>query len=174
MIRKAVLKIAIIVVLIMSVPVTVYAQNIKKSDEVVVLDTLIKNVEFKENISRIWGSARGRILSSAGLGISNDKDGVIGVYAETLCHESVEKINLIIYLEVWDEVSQDWEYVCDYSFQWLASDNPSGNLTDVSVSFDIPGLYKGKTYSLRAYHTATSFEHLSEMMSTETAGIVLK
>lgn len=158
-------------VVVMGFPVL--AQSMDRDLKVNVVDTS-SNIINKENLSRVNSTARGRILSSAGLSIFNDNNGLISVYAETLCHMPVERIHLIIFLEVWDEAEQDWKYISDYEYTWLASERPGVDLTDVSVSFDVAGLPKGKTYSLRAYHTARDFNNVSEMMATETDGIVLK
>lgn len=170
--KKCINRFLFCVIFVVSMTTLVYAQN--DGGNVEVLNASIKNVISTKDISRVVGSARGRVLSSAGLGISNDKDGLIGVYAETLCHESVKQIQMTIFLEVWDESIQDWEYVNDYSYSWQASDTPNRDLTDVSVSFDIAGLAKGKTYSLRGYHTAKNFDNISETMITQTGGIILE
>ena len=133
----------------------------------------LQTVICKDDVSRVKGVARGRLISSAELQISDDGNGVLGVYAETLCHIPVEKIYMIIFLEVWDEENQDWKYLSDYEYTWNSADFPNRPLTDVSVSFDIHGLRRGKTYSLRAYHSVDGFDSTYETMSTETSGIVL-
>lgn len=170
--KKYLLKFLCSMFLVLSITIPTYANSTDK--EVELLHTTIKNIITSKEVSRVIGSARGRVLSSAGLGISNDKDGVLGVYAETLCHVPVNQIQMTIYLEVWDEKNQDWEYVNEYFYSWKSSDKPDIDLTDVSVSFDIAGLVKGKTYSLRAYHMAENFDNVSEMMLTQTGGILLE
>ena len=152
----------------------VYAQNDVLGIDSKVLDTNIIKVLTGDDVSSVKGVARGRLLSLAELQISNDKDGVIGVYAETLCHIPVEAIYMTIYLDVWDEPTQDWITVNSFSYEWLASDYPNEDLTDVSVSFDVTGLNKGRKYSLRGSHAAKGFEMGSEVMQTETDGIVLE
>ena len=137
-------------------------------------DTYLRTIISNNKISRVMGIARGRLLSSSGLEISNDKDGIIGVYAETLCHVAVSEIDMAIYLDVWDEQQQDWVMINEFEYNWLAENSPNGELTDVSVSFDVVGLRKGKTYSLRAYHAARAFDGSIETMATETSGIVLE
>lgn len=155
-----------LLILIISLPT--YAQNQS------ILNITLQKIISTNTVSRVLGTVKGRVLSLASLQLSDEGDGVLGVYAETLCHESVREIYVVIYLEVWDAPTQDWEYVCDYEYKWLASDRPGVDLTNASVSFDIEGLPKGKTYSLRAYHTAQNFENVSEMMTTLTDGIELK
>lgn len=170
--KKFLVKILCSIFLVVSVTMTAYANSEYRGAEM--LDTSIRKIISTKDISRVVGSARGRVLSSAGLGLSNDKDGLLGVYAETLCHVPVKEIQMTIYLEVWDEANQDWEYVNEYSYSWHSSDVPDKDLTDVSVSFDIEGLARGKTYSLRGYHTAKNFDNVSEIMVTETGGILLE
>lgn len=172
--KKDVLRILTSLLLIIMMAIPTYAQNINGLENADILNTSIKKIISTKRVSQVLGTARGRVISSASLGISNDNNGIISVYAETLCHIPVEKIYMSIYLEVWDEATQDWEYVNDYEYTWLASERPNVDLTDVSVSFDVVGLPKGKTYSLRGYHYAKSAGQTAEIMTTETDGIVLK
>ena len=170
--KYAIFFVSIILAIIIACPT--YANNSDWTRYANESNTYLRTVVSNDHVSRVIGSARGRLLSSSGLEISNDNDGIIGVYAETLCHVGVAEINMVIYLDVWDEIQEDWVMVNEYDYNWLAEDSPNGELTDVSVSFDVVGLQKGRTYSLRAYHAARSFDNYSETMATETGGIVLE
>lgn len=172
-IRNKIITIFTVILLLIVMEIPAFARNEMASSKYDIVDTFTNYIS-KENYSKVFATAKGRILSSARLSIANDNNGLISVYAETLCHMPVEEIYMLIFLEVWDESTQDWEYVSDYEYKWLASERPGVDLTDVSVSFDVAGLPKGKTYSLRAYHTARDFNNVSEMMATETDGIILK
>lgn len=169
-IKKAVLSL----ILVLSMTISTFAQNKDVIANAGQLDTYLQESISTDYVSRVTGTARGRLLSSASLQISNDGDGILGVYADTLCHSGMSKIYMVIYLDVWDESLQDWMMVDRYEYTWLAADYPDRDLTDVSVSFDVVGLQKGRTYSLRGYHSALSFDNLSEAMSTETNGIILE
>lgn len=173
MLAKRWVKVFLCILLTFSIAIPAHAQVADKVINDKNLYTDLYGVINNGNMSRVKGTARGRLLSSAELQISDDGNGVLGVYAETLCHVPVKQIYMVIYLEVWDEATQDWEYLSDYEYTWSASDFPDRTLTDVSVSFDIYGLRRGKTYSLRAYHMAKSDGGIMESMATETSGIVL-
>lgn len=169
-----VIKLFVSIVLMVSFVIPTYAQCNGNGVDSKVLDTKIIKVLTSDDVSRVRGITKGRLLSLAELQISNDKDGIIGVYAETLCHTPVEKIYMTIYLDVWDEPTQDWIMINTYSYEWSATDYPNEDLTDVSVSFDITGLKKGRKYSLRGMHAAKGFDMNSEVMQTETDGIILE
>lgn len=137
------------------------------------VDSVVTNKNVSSDRASITKMPRGRILSSATLQISDEGNGTLGVYADTLCHISVKKIDLIIYLDIWNEANEDWEYVNSYEYTWLSSDYPDQSLNMAVVSFDIEGLNRGREYRLRAVHGARSFDSMTEIMSTRTDGIVL-
>lgn len=171
--KNILVKIFLSLMLVMSMTISTFAQNKDAISNARQLDTHLQESISNDYVSRVTGTARGRLLSSASLQISNDGDGIIGVYADTLCHSAMSRIYMVIYLDVWDESIQDWSMVDRYEYTWSAADHPDRELTNVSVSFDVVGLQKGRTYSLRGYHSALSFDNLSELMSTETNGIIL-
>lgn len=172
MIKKNIF-ITLLTILSLIMTTTVYAQNSEWVNQANSLETCLRNTISTKDISQVRGSARGRVISSVGLQISDEGQGVLGVYAETLCHTAVKEIFMTIYLDVWDDSIQDWITLDMYEYNWKASDNPDKNLTDVSVSFSLEGLSRGKTYSLRGSHAARNFNNVSEVMSSETSGIVL-
>lgn len=156
----------------LSVPV--YAGRYEWIKDADVLTMQRKMITTDNNASKVKGIARGRLISSVGLEISSDGNGMIGVYAETLCHIPVKNIYSLIYLEVWDESKQDWKYVNEYEYEWKSSDFPNEELTNVSISFDVDKLQRGKTYSLRGYYTVEGFDYARESMSIETDGLLLE
>lgn len=171
--NKKVMSFIMVLFLIVLMPVTVNAK-ITEPSNAKVLDTKLHYTVSEKGMSRVTGTARGRILSSVGLQLTDEGNGEIGVYAETLCHKGVKEIYMVIYLDVWDEGIQDWVTINDYEYNWKASEYPDRDLTDVSVSFLVEGLPRGRTYSLRANHLATAFDSSSEVMFSETDGIILK
>lgn len=170
--NRKVTRLILCIFLFFSMPITANGQTTKNSD-LEILNTKLNHIISGKGISRVYGSARGRILSSVGLQLSDEGNGVIGVYAETLCHKGVEEIYMVIYLDIWDERIQDWITINDYEYIWKSSEYPDKDLTDVSVSFLVEDLSRGRTYSLRASHLVTGFDSSSEMMFSETDGIVL-
>lgn len=173
MIKQRIMSFCLMLVLAFSMPLTVHAKNSDWRLQADTLDVQVYDIMSNNSISKILGAARGRVLSSAELQLSDEGNGVIGVYANTLCHTAVKEIYMTIYLDVWDEDIQDWRMVDHYEYNWKASDNPGKDLSAVSVSFLLEGLTRGKTYSLRGTHAARNFDNISEVMSSETSGIVL-
>lgn len=173
MFKKNLTRIILSAFLIFSMPLSVEAKNIdwlEQADDVVIQGQYTMSNDI---VSKVRGTARGRVLSSAELQLSDEGNGVIGVYASTLCHTAVKEIYMVIYLDVWNEDIQDWVMVDNYEYRWNASDNPDQELTAASVSFFLEGLPRGKTYSLRGAHAAKNFSNVMEVMASETDGIVL-
>lgn len=173
MMKKSIMKILITVTLLFSMPFTANAKVGEWLTQANVVDSQLQDIESNDSLSKVRGVARGRVLSSVELELSDEGSGVIGVYASTLCHSAVKEIYMTIYLDVWDENIQDWIMVDNYEYRWKASDNPDRDLKAVSVSFSLEGLVRGRTYSLRGAHAAKNFENVMEVMASETSGIVL-
>lgn len=171
--KKNILARFLVLLFLSAMTITTYASSSERVNQADNLETHLRHIISTKDISQVRGSARGRVLSSAGLQISDEGQGILGVYAETLCHTSVKQIYMTIYLDVWDEERQDWVTLDLYDYEWKASDNPDKSLTDVSVSFELEGLPRGRTYSLRGTHIARNFDNVTEVMSSETSGIVL-
>lgn len=162
----------ITILMIMLVTATpIYAQGINPDDEAVVLNSDLKSVVLNDSTSRVVATPRGSVISSSGVQISDEGGGILGVYAETLCHNKVKQIYISIYLDIWDEEREDWIVVDHYDYDWQDKDHP--NLTYATVSFDLEGLTRGRTYRLRGLHAAKSYDSITEAMATRTAGIVL-
>lgn len=159
--------------MVISMPFTSSANNSDWMAQAKVVEKQMQYVVSNDSLSKVRGVARGRVLSSSELELSDEGNGVIGVYANTLCHTAVKEIYMTIYLDVWDESIQDWVMVDHYEYNWKASDNPDKDLSAVSVSFSLEGLQRGRTYSLRGVHIAKNFDNVTEVMSSETSGIVL-
>lgn len=151
----------------------VFAKTASYYENVGFVDTANTKETYNDKISRIIATPRGRLISSSGLQISDEGNGVLGVYAETLCHNGMKEIFMTIYLDIWNETYNDWEMVDCYEYEWFSSAYPDEELAAVSVSFDLTGLSRNREYRLRGYHGAKGFNNSVEMMATETHGIML-
>lgn len=171
--KKRTIIFLLITILMFSMPLTVNAQNVDWWTQANVVDTKSRYVMSNDSISTVRGAARGRVISSSELQLSDEGSGVIGVYASTLCHTAVEEIYMMIYLDVWDESLQDWVMINDFEYNWKSSDEPDKDLSAASVSFLLEGLSRGRTYSLRGVHIARNFDKVVEVMASETDGITL-
>lgn len=150
-----------------------FAKTVNYHENSKLLDIASLKETYNKKISKVIASPRGRLISSSGLQISDEGSGILGVYAETLCHTGMQEIFMTIYLDIWNAKYQDWEMVDYYEYKWLASEHPDEELAAVSVSFDLTGLSRNREYRLRGYHGAVGFDNGIEMMSTETHGISL-
>lgn len=173
MTKKNLFRLMLSMVLVFSMPLVVNAETSDWRTQADTVSAQFKPVVSTGNVSKVRGTARGRVISSVELELADDGYGVIGVYASTLCHTAVKEMYMVIYLDVWDESIQDWRMVDYYEYEWNASDNPDRDLSAVSVSFSLEGLSRGRTYSLRGVHVAKNFENVMEAMSSETNGITL-
>lgn len=129
--------------------------------------------DVNQSIDYTNGFARGRYISSSGLGISNEGYGVIGVYADTTAHVDVKKIQINIYLDQWDASEGEWVQVKQYKY---VSEYKAGGekISDLTVSFDIEDQPAGYKYRLRGLHGVWSFGGDLETQSTITNGVLIK
>lgn len=137
------------------------------------VQTIVTEKRLSEIESKMTKAARGRLLSSVSIQISDEGNGILGVYADTLCHSSMKEIYMTIYLDVWNETYGDWDMVDYYEYRFEATGNPNDSLSMVVVSFDLEGLVRNREYRLRGMHMARGFDLTSEMITTETEGIPL-
>lgn len=122
------------------------------------------------------GVLRGLLIASGAVQISDEGRGVLGVYAETLCHTYVDQIDMRIYLDILVPDTADEEeywYTLNYYDQgWTKEDTLNEELYAVSVSFDINGLERGRYYRLRCSHYVYSGDSF-EARNSQTAFIPL-
>lgn len=130
---------------------------------------------YDENLARVTGMPRGRLLSSVALQIADKGKGTIGVSSDILCHEPMEWIMAWIYLEKWNAVDEDWEIVQYEQFEWIASDYPDENLTMAMVSYNIPKQERGQDYRLRGVFGAKDLDtSLQETWTVTTTTLFLE
>lgn len=128
-----------------------------------------------EGVNRARGFGnyeRGRYIGSSSVSISNEGYGKIGVYADTLAHVNVKKIQMNIYLDRWDESKQDWSMIKQYKFVYEPQNGET--LNSVSESFTITGQPTGYYYRLRGLHGVWAYTGEIETHSSVTAGIMIK
>ncbi len=116
--------------------------------------------------------ARGRYIASSGLSITNEGYGVLEVYADTLAHVAVKKIKMTIYLDQWDEDSEDWVQIDSKSLTYEYEEGGE-DLNEASQSFLIENLETNKYYRLRGLHAVWSFDGYLETHATMTDGVLL-
>ncbi len=93
---------------------------------------------------------RGTYISSSTVGITNKGSGVIGISASTRAHQNVDQIRIRIYLD--KLVNGKWNQVDDYDYIFVASEQPNGQLSKASVSFEVTDQPANNTYRVRGGH----------------------
>ena len=130
---------------------------------------LPQEVNFSNNKNTV---ARGRYIASSGVSITTEGYGVLGVYADTLAHVAVKKIKMTIYLDQWDEDSEDWVQIDSKSLTYEYEEGGE-DLNEASQSFLIENLETNKYYRLRGLHAVWSFDGYLETHATMTDGVLL-
>lgn len=115
-------------------------------------DTELMPVEQKYSMDTSLILERGMILSSCMVRITNEGYGKIGILAHTLCHTSIDRGYITIYLDKWSEDRQTWANMEKYEFEFLPEDEPTGELHAMSVDFDNTDQEPGYYYRLWSYH----------------------
>lgn len=116
--------------------------------ESVLLDPSVRSSTSDELID-----SRSTALATAISEITNEGSGVIGVYAATTFHKGVEWACLTLYLEQWDEESQDWFTVKDYYEEFLPEEGKDLVLVTKQEFVDDPiNCPPGYYYRVRALH----------------------
>lgn len=165
--RKS-LGILLVCVMMLSTAMTAYAQEgwVKQSDTGTVY-SVTEYADSKE--ARIIGSIKGTLISSVEVSLVNLGNGKAEIYSNILCHETMRKIKMTLYLEKWNETQREWENEGDFEYEWLYADNP--DLSMASVSFNVYGLDRGYKYRARgvfaAYDLDSSLHETSEAATTD-------
>lgn len=125
--------------------------------------------------TRVVGTPRGVLLSSADIRLTDKGGGTIGIYADLLCHEPVKKIRMWLYLEKWIPEEEVWETVEYEQFSWLSEDFPDQDLTMAVASYDVTKLERGQDYRVRGLFGADALtSDLKETWSVYTPNLVLE
>lgn len=115
---------------------------------------------------------RGRYLSSYSLGITNEGYGTIGIYANILAHVPVKKIRMNVYLDRWDENSEEWVQVDGYKFAYEYEEGGE-DLTAATEMFSVNGFPTGCYYRLRGICAVYPFEGGLESQGPITDGVLI-
>lgn len=170
---KKILSTFIVCALTFLLPIQAVAQTSNGETMASMTEMTETNIISNNQLSRVLGSVRGRFLSSATIQISDEGNGVLGVYADTLCHENMKDIYVTIFLEIWEEDNNDWTQLNMYEYEWHAS-SPEEKLSMAGVAFDIENLERRRVYRLRSMHAVRSHGGITEAMMPRTEGIILR
>lgn len=154
-------------------PATAYAQPRTLPQGAERVEAPMESIISTPDVSRVIGTPRGSLISLGTIQISDEGKGVLGVYADTLCHVKVDEIDMTIYLDIFNEETNDWDSLNYYEYVWKAADMTDHELTNISVSFDLYGLRRKRTYRLQCFHVVKDASGYSEALFSETFGLEL-
>ncbi len=132
-------------------------------------------VFVSENVSRVTGMPRGRLISSMELSIADMGGGVVDLYGNVLCHEPMQEIQLNLYLDQWLTDNEEWEQLERFTYNWKAEDYPDEDLTMAMAYATVGNLDRGEEYRLRGLAGVWDLDStLSEVWSEETDSILVE
>lgn len=154
---------------------TVYARDINEFNYVKNLSVESELLPESENtsIGYLQGNERSSALAGALAEITNEGNGVIGVYAETTMHTPVDWAYITIYLERWYEEYGTWQIEETLEKEFLPENETDGLLTNAVLFDDIEGQPTGYYYRVRAIHELEFDDGWYEAKVTKTDGILI-
>lgn len=115
--------------------------------------------------------ARGEFLAEGGVEIGNPKDGSIFISIYTMAYKDVERIFHTVFLEQWDEKSENWTQIDSWSFEEISENCPNG-LSLLRNTFTVTGYPWNKTYRVRGLHGVEYMDEI-EACATKTGGLLI-
>ncbi len=129
------------------------------------------NSERCEREATAMDTTRGDYISVSNSGVTNAGGGAIGISAATTAHVPVDKIRIHLYLDRLD-ADERWTQVDDFDFTFTPEDDPSGELTIATVSFEVNNQPSGYYYRVRGTHGVWK-NGVIETQSTRTNGVMI-
>lgn len=170
--RKTIRKVIMMLVMISTLfSSTAFAQTQKKIyfEGNVGGDSKLLPESIKQSIGTVQNTTRSAALATAMCSITNEGGGVIGVYAETTMHKSVDWAYITVYLERWDDSIGDWQNEEIYEREFWPV---NGKLAAATFAFDVSDKPSGYYYRLRCTHEIECGDNY-EVKTTKTDGILI-
>ena len=132
---------------------------------------LLKNGETSsEDI--IDNVARGTIMSTATLSITNEQDGTLYIAANTFVHKNIDKAYLTVFLDKWNDQKETWIQIGKWDFERSKEEEEDGVLPMHHIGFTVTGCELNCYYRARAMHLVQIGDDM-EGKATETNGVLL-
>ena len=132
---------------------------------------LLKNGE-KSSEDVIDSIARGTIMSTAAVGITDQEDGTLYITAHIFVHKNIDKAYQTIFLDQWDESSSKWIQVGKWDFERSKEEEEDGELSMYRVAFIVSGCEVNYYYRARGMHYVQIGDDM-EGKATRTNGVLL-
>lgn len=135
-------------------------------------ESMLLQPQKKKSLVRYQPFLKGDFITNATLSISNEENGTIGVYAQTLAYVKIDKCRMRIYLDRWIEEENRWAMVDNWDFTITEPEPPETELTMATLSFNVINQPAGNYYRLRGLH-AVWLNGKTESFSTQTDGVYI-
>lgn len=116
---------------------------------------------------------RSRYLASGISEVTNEGEGVLGIYADFASYSSVDWACLTIKLERRKGTSGSWSLVKTYTEEFFVADRPDGLLLEGETAFNVYGLATDYYYRVRCEHKVRTPSGSYETKNTQTDGVLL-
>lgn len=116
---------------------------------------------------------RSRYLASAISEITNEGEGVLGIYADFVSYNDVPWARISINLERRKGTSGSWSLVKTYVQEFTSADDPNGRLHSGEMEFSVYGLATDYYYRLTCEHKVKTPSGEYETKTTRTDGVLL-
>ncbi len=129
------------------------------------------STEISDNTGEI--QPRSRYLASASSQVTNEGEGVLGIYADFKSFDGVESGSIEINLQRRKSASSgSWEPVDTFTEEFDGADYPNGVITFAYTEFEVHGLKTDYYYRLTCYHKVKT-PNGTETKTTQTDGVLL-
>ena len=128
--------------------------------------------EYKNATDSIYRYARGEYLAEGTIKITNEQNGDIGIDVDTLSYVNADRIIHTVFLDVWDDINEDWVQVGYWNFEKTKAEAENGELYLLSTSITASGYGANKYYRVRGLHGVEYHDEL-EACATETNGVLI-
>lgn len=134
-------------------------------------NVIVEGTEISDNTGEI--QPRSRYLASASSQVTNEGEGVLGIYADFKSFEGVESGSIKINLQRRKSASSgSWEPVDTFTEEFDGADYPNGVITFAYTEFEVHGLKTDYYYRVTCYHKVKT-PNGTETKTTQTDGVLL-
>ena len=116
---------------------------------------------------------RSRYLGSAISEITNEGEGVLGIYADFVSYSEIPWAQITINFQRRKGTSGSWSLVKTYVQEFTSEDDPNGTLHSGEMEFSVYGLATDYYYRLSCEHKVKTPSGTYETKNTLTDGVLL-
>lgn len=133
--------------------------------------TLLQNGEVSAK-DEYHGVKRGEFLAGALSEIKNGQDGTITIHVDTFAHHDVDKVFHTVFLDKWNEDTEDWDQIKSWDFGMTKEETEDGTISQLNSTIKLSGYETNKYYRVRALH-GVKYNGDTEACATRTNGVLI-